>query len=302
MKSAPKKEKVVVIVGPTASSKSDIAVSLAQKYKGEIVSADSRQMYKRLNIATGKITREEMKGIPHYLLDIAEPEEPISVADYKIKADNAIDKILKSGKIPFLVGGTGFYVQAVVDRLVLPEVPPNQDLRKVLSKKSPSELFKILYALDPRRAKSIDAHNLVRLIRAIEIAKSLGSVPDLRRDSSNKEFLLLGLEPEPEEVKDRIHNRTLVRLKRGMIAEAERLYRDGLSYKRMDELGLEYKILAKFLKKEIGRDELIKQIDSEDWQYAKRQMTWFKKDNRIKWFHPMNVEEIGSELEKFLRS
>ena len=164
------KPKILVILGPTATGKSGMAVRLAKKFNGEIISADSRQVYKGLDIGSGKITEKEMLGVAHHLLDIANPKRKFSVTDFKEKAEKTIEDILKRSRLPIICGGTGFYIQALVDNLILPEVAPNLSLRKKLEKKTPAELFEILKKLDPKRADSIERQNPRRLIRAIEIA------------------------------------------------------------------------------------------------------------------------------------
>ncbi len=166
--------KLIVILGPTASGKSELAVKLAKKFNGEIISADSRQVYKGLNIGTGKITKKEMKGIGHHLLDVASPKRKFTVAQFQKLAFKKIREIQRRGKTPFLVGGTGFYIQSVVDNISIPEVTPNWKLRKALEKKNTEELFSMLKKLDPARAKTIDSKNPRRLTRAIEIASAEG--------------------------------------------------------------------------------------------------------------------------------
>ena len=172
--------KIIVILGPTASGKSWLAVKIARKYNGEIISADSRQVYKGLDIGAGKITKKEMSGIPHYCLDIISPKKIFTVADFKKFADKAIEKIFSKNKTPIIVGGTGLYIQAIVDNVILPEVKPDWKLRKELEKKTTEKMFDFLKKLDPRRAKNIDPKNPRRLIRAIEIAKKLSKTPKLK--------------------------------------------------------------------------------------------------------------------------
>ena len=310
------KPKIIVILGPTATGKSDLAVKIAKKIKGlkhghtvfgqgEIISADSRQVYKGLNIGTGKISKKEMRGVPHYLLDVISPNKIFSVSEWKKLAEEKIMDIIARGKTPIIVGGTGFYIQSIVDNIILPEVPPNKNLRKKLTKVRPSQLFSILKKLDPGRAREIakekGSKNPVRLIRAIEIATTLGKVPSLnsRRQSSGRldeyEFLQIGLTASPEILRKRIHIRLLARIRRGMIGEARKLHKNGLSYKRMRGLGLEYRYLADFLEdlpsykatarqRKILKMKLISKLDREIYQYAKRQMTWFKRDKKIQWF------------------
>ncbi len=161
--------KLIAIVGPNASGKTGLSIKLAKKFNGEIVSADSRQVYRGMDIGTGKVTQKETQGVPHYLLDVASPKSRFTVAQYQKMAKRAIDKIFKKSKIPFLVGGTGLYIQAVVDDIVIPKVKPDWKLRHKLEKEPAEDLFKKLEKLDPKRAKNIDRNNKRRLIRAIEI-------------------------------------------------------------------------------------------------------------------------------------
>ncbi len=274
--------KILVIVGPTASGKSTLAVKLAKRLNGEIVSADSRQIYKGLDIGTGKITKKEMQGVPHYLLDVALPKKYFSVDEYKRLAEKAINVIIDKGKLPIVCGGTGFYIQAVVDNLVLPEVSANLKLRNKLKQNSVSQLYSILERLDPERAAVIDQQNPRRLIRAIEIATALGSVPKIKSEPKYS-ATLIGIKVKEEILKKKIRARLRLRLRRGMIAEAKRLHKNGLSWRRMDELGLEYRYLAKHLQGKLSKKEMIEKLETEIWHYAQRQMTWFKKDKRIRW-------------------
>lgn len=296
-----RKEGIVVIVGPTAVGKSSLAVELAKKFNGEIISADSRQVYRGLNIGTGKVTKKEMFGVPHHLLDVAEPKRRFSVSQYKKLAEKAVKKILRKNKLPIIVGGTGFYIQALVDNVILPEVLPNSKLRKKLSKKNTEELFKILKKLDPKRAREIDPKNPHRLIRAIEIAKTLGKNPPYTLNPSGYTPLFIGLDLPDKKLKKRISIRLEQRIKIGMIAEAKKLHKNGLSFKRMRELGLEYKFLADFLEDKIDKEEMKKLLETAIWQYAKRQRTWFKRDRRILWFRPGEQKKIEKEVEKFLK-
>jgi len=295
------KTKILVILGPTASGKSDLAVDIAKKFDGEVISADSRQVYKGLDIGTGKITKNEMRGVKHHLLDVQCPKTIFTVARFKKMAEKAIADIAKRGKLPILCGGTGFYIQAVVNNISIPEVKPDRTLRAKLVKKSTDELFNILKKLDSRRAREIDSKNPHRLIRAIEIATHLGHVPHLETGFPNGyEILQIGIKTDNDVLKKKIHKRLLARIKTGMVTEVQKLHDNGLSWKRMEALGLEYKYLAKYLKNEINKDEMIEQLDREIRKYAKRQKTWFKRDKNIKWFELKNNKKIESGVKKFL--
>ena len=295
-----KKLKLIVIVGPTASGKTDLSIKLARKFRGEIVSADSRQVYKGMDIGSGKVTKKEMKGVPHYLLDVASPKRKFTVVQYQKLALKAIKKIKEKNKIPFLVGGTGFYVQTVIDGIIIPEVKPDWQLRKRLEKKNTKELFKTLKKLDSRRAKTIEKKNRRRLIRALEIViKTKKPVPLLKRKTPQFEVLIIGIKKSSEELKKLIQKRLLKRLQPPkMIDEVKKLKKSRLSWKRLEEFGLEYRYIAQYLQKKINYQEMMEKIQKESEKFVKRQMTWFKRDKRIKWVE--NYEEAEILLKKFL--
>lgn len=284
--------KVIVVLGQTATGKSDLAVKIARKFNGEVISADSRQVYKGLDIGSGKITKSEMKGIRHHLLDVANPKKKFTVAQYQKLAKSAMAYLVKKNKVPIICGGTGFYIDAITKGIVFPEVPPNLKLRKTLEKKTAEQLFKILKTLDRARAKSIDAKNKVRLIRAIEIVKALGKVPKIKESKSEYEFIKIGLHLPSSKLKEKIEKRLIKRIKMGMLNEAKKLHKMGLSWKRMEELGLEYKFMALYLQNKITKQEMLEKLNSEIYKYAKRQMTWFKRDSEINWFSPTEYKKI----------
>lgn len=297
MKSA-NKNNLLVVLGPTASGKSKLAVKIAHKFNGEIISADSRQVYHGMNIGTGKITRKEMKGIPHYLLDVVSPKRTFSVAQYKKLAESAIKKIKKKNKIPILCGGTGFYIQAVVDEIEIPKVKPDWKLRRNLEKKSNEELFKMLKKLDPRRAKEIDKNNPRRLIRAIEILlKTKKLIPKIKK-SQNYDVLIIGIKKEKEELKKLINIRLKKWIKKGLIIEVKKLKKSGLSWKKIENFGLEYFWIAKYLQNKISLEESIEKSKKDIEKYTRRQMAWFNKDKRIKWIK--NYKEAEKLIKNFL--
>ena len=292
--------KVIAVVGPTASGKSGLAIEIAKKYNGEIISADSRQVYVGMDIGTGKVTKKEMSGVPHHLLDVAKPKDRFTVSMYKELADKAIEDILARGKLPIICGGTGFYIDAVVKNVLLPDVPVNKKLRKELSEKTALQLFEILKKYDEKRALEIGQHNALRLIRAIEIVKELGKVPPIKTEPKY-DVLSIGIKIDKDALKDKINTRLISRIKQGMIKEAEKLHDAGLSWKRMRELGLEYRALARHLSGELSKEEMIEQLDTEICQYAKRQIQWFKRDQTIQWFPLEKTQEIFSAVQKFLK-
>ncbi len=311
------KPKIIVILGPTASGKSDLAVLLAKKIKGlnhfsmknsrpsnkvglgEVVSADSRQVYKGLSLGSGKITKKEMKGIPHHMLDVVNPKKTYSVHDFQKGAIKAIDKILQKGKVPIVCGGTGFYIDSIVKGTILPEVAPNSDLRLKIKDLSTKELFKILLKLDSKRAKEIDQNNKVRLIRAIEIATALGKVPRIKTNPKYN-TLQIGVLFDTEILRERINLRLQKRLKMGMIKEVENLHKSGLSWKRLEELGLEYRYIALYLQKKLTKEQMITELQNKIYQYAKRQITWFKRDKNIVWVEKLEIKEVGKLVREFL--
>ncbi|HBI16616.1 MAG: tRNA dimethylallyltransferase [Candidatus Moranbacteria bacterium GW2011_GWF2_34_56] len=294
-------QKIIVILGPTASGKSSTAIKLAQKFDGEIISVDSRQIYRGMDIGSGKITKEEQEIIPHWMLNIVSPKTNFSAAQFKKKTDKIIADILRRGKLPILCGGTGFWIKAIVDDVIYPKVKPNWKLREELNKKDLGELLKELKNLDTERVKTIDINNKVRLIRAIEICQTLGQVPVVQNKPENKkyEFLQIGIKREKEILHKRIKLNVKKRFESGMIEEVEKLKESGLSWEKLESFGLSYKLIPQYLKGEIKtEEELLEKIYLAEKNYAKRQVTWFKKDPRIKWLE--NYKETEKEIINFL--
>jgi len=281
------KPRILVIVGPTASGKSDLAVELAHQFNGEVISADSRQVYRGMNIGTGKITKKEMRGIPHHLLDVASPRSRFSVARYRTMARKVIQDILQRGKLPIVCGGTGFYIDAVLYDYELPSVKADSTLRKKLSSWTVQKLFTELKKRDPQRASNIDAKNPVRLIRALEIVMKSGKPSPAAESALKKEspfeIIAVGINPAPEILRKRIRLRLLKRMRTGMVAEARTLVKSGVSHARLEKFGLEYRYLSRYLRGILNKAEMLAQLELEIWHYAKRQMTWFKRNKNIIW-------------------
>jgi len=296
--------KVVVILGPTASGKSDVAIKLAQKFNGEIISADSRQVYRGMDIGTGKVTPAEQKMAVHHLLDVTDPNDEFNISHFKKLAEKTIGDILKRGKIPIICGGTGFWIKSIVDNMQLPEVKPDKELRTLLSNKSAEELFEMLKKFDSERAGNVDAKNKVRLIRAIEICKSIGKVPLVNSTLKNKKynFIQIGIDVPRDILNEKIKKRLGQRFSAGMIEEVQNLNNPpaggGVSWERLEYFGLEYRWLARYLQQKISLDEMMNKLYFDIIHYAKRQMTWFKKDARILWLK--NYTEIEKAVKKFL--
>ena len=293
-----KRPKILVIVGQTASGKTSLSIELAQKFNGEVISADSRQVYRGLDLGTGKVTGNEMKGIPHHLLDVEDPRNTYNVADYVRDGREAIDAILSRNKLPIIVGGTFLYIDALLGKVSTPRVPPNKILREHLETLTTEKLFKMLIDNDPVRAESIDRSNKRRLIRALEIVDALGTVPPtITHELYNS--LTLGISISKEQLRENISKRLTNRIECGMIEEVQNLYKNGLSYERMEVLGLEYRYIAEFLQNKISRDETMVQIETKSMQYAKRQMTWLKRDKSIVWISPSDLTEVTKTIADF---
>lgn len=282
---APVKD-IIVVIGPTSSGKTDLSIKLAKKYNGEVISADSRQVYKHINLASGKVTKREMNGIKHHLLDVVDPKKIFTVSDFKKKAFASVEEIISKGKTPIICGGTGFYIDTLLHDSQLPEVPPDLELRKMLSKKSNSELFLLLKKLDPERAENIDNNNPVRLIRAIEIAKKIGKVsavkdgPNALYKNYNVEVVYIDL-PD-EKLFKKVLKRIDQRIKAGMIKEVENLHtKYKVSWKRLYEIGLECRYVSMYLQKKLTMQEMRDQLFQATKQYIKRQRTWFRRYTKI---------------------
>ncbi|MEK7607634.1 MAG: tRNA (adenosine(37)-N6)-dimethylallyltransferase MiaA [Patescibacteria group bacterium] len=292
--------KIVVILGPTATGKSDLAVYIAKKFKGEVISADSRQVYEGMDIGSGKITKKEMENIPHHLLDIIDPKKVYNAEQFKRDGTKAIQDILDHKKLPIICGGTGFYIDALVFDEQFPDVPPNKKLRKELEKKSVESLMKEIRKLDPVRAKALDPYNKVRIIRAIEIARVLGKVPKVKR-TKQYEALFIGLTLDRSKLRERIHARLEKRMKAGMIREISNLHKNGVSWKRLYDFGLEYRYVSLYLQKKLSKEEMLTKLEQEICQFSKRQMQWFKRNKNIKWFAPFAYIAVEKIVKKFLK-
>lgn len=290
---------LIVIVGPNASGKTSLSIKLAKKFNGEIISADSRQVYKGMDIGTGKATKQEQRQVKHHLLDVTSPKTEFNVSHFKKQALSAIKKIYKKGKLPFLAGGTGFWIQAVVDDIDFPHVKPNKLLRRKLEKKTNKQLFQLLKKLDPRRAKTIDKKNPYRLIRAIEIVKATKkSIPKLKKRSPFN-VLMLGITHPRKKLYQRIDKRLKKRFQQGMIAEVKKLHIQGIGWKRLYDFGLEYRYISLFLQNKLRRQKMEEQLKNAIHHYAKRQMSWFGRDKRIHWI--INLKQAKRAINKFLK-
>jgi tRNA dimethylallyltransferase len=271
------KPKIYVVCGPTATGKSDHAVELAIKIGGEVISADSRQVYIGMDIGSGKITKEEMKGIPHHLLDIKHPNEDFSVEEFQKLAFEKIEDIIARGKTPIICGGTGFYIQSVTENIIFKEIPKNENLRAELEQKSVEELKEILAKFPIEEGAKVDTENKRRLIRAIEIGTHVGKIACIEKGEQKYDFEFIYLDFPDEVLKERIAVRLEKRFDMGMIDEVKRLHEEGVSWKKLEDFGLEYKYIAQLLQGKIDEESMKEILKTKIWQYAKRQRTWFKR-------------------------
>ncbi|MFA6171844.1 MAG: tRNA (adenosine(37)-N6)-dimethylallyltransferase MiaA [Patescibacteria group bacterium] len=309
-----KNKKIIVILGPTSSGKTGLAVKLARKFNGEIISADSRQVYKGMDIGTGKDLAEyeyKEKGktvkAPYHLIDIVDPKKDFDLSKYQELASEAIARVLSRGKTPIVAGGTGLYLQAIVDGYNLPRVKPDKKLRSELEKKNFDQLYFMLSELNPKFAAKIhdsDKKNKRRLIRYIEIygAKEKISRPEPKK--SNYEFLIIGLEVPREVLFKRIYKRLIHRLEEeDMIREVEKLNNAGVSWKRLESFGLEYKHIALYLQEKMEYEEMLERLFIAIKQYAKKQMSWYhrweRQGRKINWI--TKISEAEKLAGKFLK-
>lgn len=290
-------QKVIVICGPTASGKTALSIELAKKVDGEIVSADSMQIYNEMSIGTAKPDEEEMQGIKHYLIGNISPTRRYSVSDYKIDAMNSIKEILQKGKQPIVVGGTGLYVNSLIYGIDYPEIETNLEYRKELEKIADEEGLQYLYKkaeeIDREAMKNISVNDKKRIIRVLEIYKETGKTKTQLEKESRKngvpyEYHIFAIDMPREVLYDRINKRVDIMIEKGLIKEVENLYR-----KYGDELctslqGIGYKEVIDYLNGKYTKEEMIDKIKMETRRYAKRQLTWFRKISNIIWLDGLN--------------
>ena len=279
------KKPLLVIVGATCSGKTSLSIELAKKINGEIISADSRQIFRKLNIGTAKISPEEMQGVPHYLIDILEPDEKFTVAEFKEMAIEKIEDILKRKKIPLLVGGTGLYINAVTQNFSIPQVPPNPVFRKKLSTFSNEELHAKLQKLDPAEAEKIHPNNRIYLERALEIIETTGQPKSkiIAKKKSDYDILILGIQLNREELYERINQRVEQMMQTGFIEEVQDLMKQGYDFNSQAFNSVGYREIKDMLAGKISKNDALELIKKNTRNYAKRQLTWWRNDERVKW-------------------
>lgn len=268
---------IICVAGPTASGKSARAVQIAKERDGEVISVDSRQVYRMLDIGTEKTTQEEMQGVPHHLIDVRDPKETYSAGDFVRDAERLIEEIRGRGKHPILAGGTHFYFDALLYGLPA-EIEANPELREDLEKRDTTSLMDELRIRDPRRAGRIDPHNKRRLVRALEIINAHGHVPE--REVSEARYMVewVILDPQRDELRSRIRTRLEKALQNGLIEETRKV-REYVGDTRLNELGLEYRLVGEFLRGERAEESLLPALSSKVWHYARHQKAWLRKLN-----------------------
>ena len=316
-----KKPCVIAIAGANASGKSELGIRIAREFGGEIISVDSRQVYRKMDLGTGKVEGSPVKslgrvmtaceqeylvepreseGILHWLIDIVEPAESFTVAAFQKLAWECVREIMQRKRLPVLAGGTGLYLRAVVEGLNFPRAQNSENLRAELEQKTPDELREMLLAHDKEAAQIIDLQNPRRMIRALEIALTTGEPLSIMRKKTPVFFrtLTLGISITREELKERIKKRLDMRLKKGMVEEVEMLLREGVTGDRLEALGLEYRYIYRFISRQLGYEEMKEDLYRAICRFAKRQYTWFKKYGEVTWIS--GWEEARALVEDFL--
>jgi tRNA dimethylallyltransferase len=300
----PAKEKIVVVVGPTASGKTSLGISLAEQFHGEVVCADSRQIYRGMDIGTAKPSPVEMNGVPHHVVNVVNPNQEYSVADYKVAATAAIKDVLKRNHVPIMVGGTGLYIKTVVENLDLPQIKSDPALRAQIEKEIEASglaaAFERLVALDPDAANVVDAKNPRRVVRALEVALITGEPFTAQRKKNEPlwDSLTIGIELPLDQLREKINLRIDLMIQDGLVQEVIDLTKKyGNEQLAFEAIG--YREIIDFLNDKISLQEATDLIKMNTWHYAKRQLTWFKKDKTVHWVN--NKEEAVALVENFLQ-
>lgn len=298
------KPKVIVICGPTASGKTALSIELAKKINGEIVSSDSMQIYKYMDIGTAKPSKEEMQGVKHYLLDFVEPNKRYSVAEYKKDAEKAIEEIISKGKTPIVVGGTGLYVDSLIYGIEYQNIELDEKYRKELEEKAQKEGLEKLYEeakkIDPQAMEKISSNDKKRIIRVLEIYKATGKTKTEQEIQSRKngvkyDYKVFAINMDREKLYERINKRVDIMIEQGLIQEVENLLKKYNEFPTAMQ-GLGYKEVVEYLQGKTTKEEMVEKIKMETRRYAKRQITWFKKNKQIIWIEPQDLQKILNEI------
>ena len=296
-----KKQKIIVVVGPTASGKTALGIHLAEKFCGEVVSGDSMQIYKDMDIATAKPTKDEMKNIKHHLIGFVNPEDEYSVASFCNDASSAVKEIVSSGKLPFLVGGTGLYIDSFINNITFFENANSSEVRNALYKELEEygieKLYDELLSVDSEAAKNIHPNNEVRVIRALEIYRLTGETLTEQNKRSHEieseyEPLYIGISYRNRDILyERINKRVDIMLENGLLDEALEFYKKYASKTAVNAIG--YKELKPYIEGEKSLEECVEHLKQSTRRYAKRQLTWFKKNEKINWVYPDDYDDIN---------
>lgn len=302
------KRPLIIITGPTASGKTALSIDLAKKIDGEIISADSMQVYRHMDIGSAKVMKEEMDGIPHHLIDVLEPSEEFNVVVFQSMAKKAIEEIYSRGRVPIVAGGTGFYIQALLYDIDFTETTDDKELREKLEKKAETEgseaLHRLLREVDPESAEVIHPNNVKRVVRAIEFFYKTGKKisehnKEERQKFSPYEFSYYVLTPPRSVLYNRIDNRVNKMIKQGLVEEVKTLKNMGYTREMVSMQGLGYKEILDYLNGEISLDEAIYTIKRDTRHFAKRQLTWFRRERDVRWLAP---EDFGDDREKIVKA
>jgi len=297
------KDNLFILIGPTAIGKTALSIELAKRMNGEIISADSMQIYKNMDIGSAKITKEEMEGIPHHLIDIVFPDEEFTVANFKDKATTLIKEINNRYKLPIIAGGTGLYINSIVYDLKFTEVPPNEELRtrlETLADEYGNEyLHEELNKIDKVSGEKISIRDRKRIIRAMEIFEATGKAmsehnKDFRVPNKDYNLVMVGLNMDRQKLYNRINRRVDKMIEEGLIDEVKGILEKGYNKALVSMQGIGYKEIVMYLDGSISLDKSIELIKQGTRNYAKRQLTWFKRDNRIKW---IDIDEFSDHMD-----
>ncbi len=290
--------KTICIVGPTASGKTAISIEIAKCFNGEIISGDSIQVYRELNIGSAKITKEETDGVVHHLIDIKSCFDGFSAGEFSELTKQKIEEISKRGKTPIIVGGTGLFIKGLIEGYDYSSCPGNeefrQDCKKIIDNQGLLSLYQELQALNPRRAEQISENDQKRIIRALEIEKFSNALPQKGSDINN--FVVIGLTTSREKLYERINKRVDEMVENGLIDEVRALFEKGLSEDSQSMKGIGYKELFPYFRSESSLEECLNLIKQHSRNFAKRQMTWFRSMPYIEWFENNQIEEIKNYI------
>lgn len=298
------KPKVIVICGPTASGKTSLSIQLAKQINGEIISSDSMQIYKEMNIGTAKPTIEEMDGIKHYLIDFVEPNQRYSVAEFKKDAEKAIDEIISKGKTPIIVGGTGLYVDSLIYGIEYQDIKIDEQYRRKLEEIAEKQGLNTLYEqakkIDSKAMEKISPNDKKRIMRVLEIYKATGKTKTEQEEESRKkelkyDYKVFAINMEREKLYERINKRVDIMIEQGLIQEVENLLKKYTEFPTAMQ-GLGYKEVVEYLEGKTTKEEMIEKIKMETRRYAKRQITWFKKNKQTVWINGLEDKQNNIQI------